>query len=91
MGPNGVNTVHRVQIFFLQKCQHHMPKQVFWCILSSWWAVLALLESQNALKMGQKFIFQDFKFWDEKWVKNGSKRCFSKNDPRPFGVPKQVK
>ena len=30
-------------------------------------------------------------FWDKKWVKNGSKMCFSKNDPRPFGVPKQVK
>ena len=28
---------------------------------------------------------------DKKWVKNGSKMCFSKNDPRPLGVPKQVK
>ena len=29
--------------------------------------------------------------WDKKWVKNGSKMSFPKNDPRPFGVPKQVK
>ena len=28
---------------------------------------------------------------NQKWVKNGSKMCFSKNDPRPFWVPKQVK
>ena len=30
-------------------------------------------------------------FWNKNWVKNGSKMCFSKNDPRPFGVHKQVK
>ena len=29
--------------------------------------------------------------WDKKWVKNGSKMCFSKNDPTPLGVHKQVK
>ena len=29
-------------------------------------------------------------FWDQKWVKNGSKTCFSTSDPRPFGMPKQV-
>ena len=28
---------------------------------------------------------------DKNRVKNGSKMCFSENDPRPFGVPKQVK
>ena len=27
-------------------------------------------------------------FWDQKWVKNGSKTCFSKNERGPFGVPK---
>ena len=27
--------------------------------------------------------------WDQKWVKNGSKMCFSKSDPRPFGMLKQ--
>ena len=29
-------------------------------------------------------------FWDQKWVKNGSKTRFSKTDPGPFGVLKQV-
>ena len=29
-------------------------------------------------------------FWDQKWVKNGSKTRFSKNHPRPFGVHKRV-
>ena len=27
---------------------------------------------------------------DQKWVKNGSKTHFSKSDPGPFGMPKQV-
>ena len=30
-------------------------------------------------------------FWDQNWVKNGSKMCFSKSDPGPFGVHNQVK
>ena len=29
-------------------------------------------------------------FWDQKWVKNGSKMRFSKSDPGPFGMLKQV-
>ena len=29
-------------------------------------------------------------FQDQKWVKNGSKMCFSKSDPRPFWMLKQV-
>ena len=29
-------------------------------------------------------------FWDQQWVKNGSKTCFSKNDPGPFMMLKQV-
>ena len=28
-------------------------------------------------------------FWDQKWVKNGSKRVFSKSDPGPFAMLKQ--
>ena len=28
--------------------------------------------------------------WDRKWVKNGSKTCFSKSDRRPFGMLKEV-
>ena len=30
-------------------------------------------------------------FWDQKWVKNGSKTHFFKPHPRPFGVHKRVK
>ena len=30
-------------------------------------------------------------FWDQRWVKNGSKTCFSKRDRGLFGVHKQVK
>ena len=33
---------------------------------------------------------ENWAFWDQKWVKNGSKMHFSKNDPRPFGMLKQV-
>ena len=29
-------------------------------------------------------------FWDQKWVQNGSKTRFSKNDPEPFMMLKQV-
>ena len=29
-------------------------------------------------------------FWDQKWVQNGSKTCFSKSDPGPFGILKSV-
>ena len=29
-------------------------------------------------------------FWEQKWVKNGSKTCFSKSDFGPFGMLKQV-
>ena len=29
-------------------------------------------------------------FWDQKWVKNGSKTHFSKSDPGPFGMLGQV-
>ena len=30
-------------------------------------------------------------FWDQKWVKNGSKTHFPKPHPTPFGVHKRVK
>ena len=30
-------------------------------------------------------------FWEQNWVKHGSKARFSKTDPGPFGVHKQVK
>ena len=33
---------------------------------------------------------ENLPFWDQKWVKNGLKMRFSKCDPRPFGMLKQV-
>ena len=35
--------------------------------------------------------FENGLFWDQKWVKNGSKTHFSKTHRRPFGVHKRVK
>ena len=60
-----------------------MPKQVF----------LARLELMVA-RFGPPKIpkcLENGLFCDQKWVTNGSKMCFSKNDPKPFRVPKQVK
>ena len=31
-----------------------------------------------------------YRLWDHKWVRNGSKTNFSKCDPGPFGMLKQV-
>ena len=69
------------ETFFSKVIVDHMECQnnCFWRVLSSWWPVLALQKSQNALKMG---CFG---------TKKELKMCFSKNDSRPFGVPKQVK
>ena len=84
-----VNKVRQVQKkdFFSKMILDHMECQnkCFQRVLSSWWPVLALLnlEKPKGLENGL--------FCDQKWVKNGSKMCFSKNDPTPFGVPKQVK
>ena len=60
-----------------------MPKQVF---LACFELVVAPFGPPKILKWLENGLF-----WDKKWVKNGSKMCFSKNDPRLFGVPKQVK
>ena len=37
-----------------------------------------------------KCFFENGPFWDQKWVKNGSKTRFSKNDPGPFGMLKKM-
>ena len=60
-----------------------MPKQVF---LDRFELVVARCgppKIPNCLENGL--------FWDKKWVKNGSKMGFPRIDPRPFGMPKQVK
>ena len=61
---------------------HEMPKQV---LLARFELVLARFGPPKTPKCLENGLF-----WDKKWVQNGSKGCFTKNDPRPFGVPKQV-
>ena len=34
--------------------------------------------------------FEKGPLWDQKWVQNGSKRCFSKSDPSPFCMLNQL-
>ena len=58
-------------------------KQVF---LDHFELVVAHFGPPKILKCLEKRLF-----WDQKWVKKGSKSRFSKNHPRPFGVHKRVK
>ena len=60
-----------------------MPKQVF---LARFELVVAHFGPPKIPKCLENGLFGD-----KKWVQNGSKMCFLKNDPTPFGVPKQVK
>ena len=60
-----------------------MPKQVF---LAHFELVVARFGPSKVTKCLENALF-----CSEKWVKNGSKMCFFKNVPRPFGVHKQVK
>ena len=59
-----------------------MPKQVF---LARFELMVARFGPPKTPKCHENGLF-----CNQKWVKNGSKIC-SKNDPRPFGVHKQVK
>ena len=60
-----------------------MPKQV---ALVRFELVVARCGTPNIPKCLENGLF-----WDNNWVKNGSKMGFPKNYPRPFGVPKQAK
>ena len=60
-----------------------MPKQVF---LVRFELVVAHFGPPKTPKCLENGVF-----WDKKWVKNRSKMCFSKDDPGPFGVHKQMK
>ena len=70
---------------FPKMIPHHLGCLNKWneSILSPLQAILAPSKVTKCLDNGL--------FWDKKWVQNGSKMGFSKNDPTPFGVPKQVK
>ena len=60
-----------------------MPKEVFLACFELMVARFGPSKIPKCLENGL--------FWDQKSIKNGSKMCFSKNDPGPFGVPEQVK
>ena len=62
---------------------HGMPKQVFL-------ARFELVVSRFGPTKIPKYL-ENGLFWVTKWVKKGSKMGLFKNDPTPFGVPKQVK
>ena len=59
-----------------------MPKQVF---LARFEPVVARFGPRKIPK-----CLQNGPFWVQKWLKNGSKKRFSKNDPGPFMMLKQV-
>ena len=83
MGPQGPPGGKKMTFFTNDPGPHGMPKQV----------LLARFELGVA-RCGPPKIpkcLENGLFCDQKWVQNGSKMGFSKNDPRPFGVPKQVK
>ena len=65
---------------------HGMPKQVFLLCFE-------LMVARFAPPTIPKCL-EDGLFWDQNWLKDGSKmgqKCvFPKTDPRPFGVHKQV-
>ena len=77
--PGGKKWLFSKMILDHMECQN----KCFWRVLSLWWPVLGLPKSPKCLENGL--------FRDKEWVKNGSKMCFSKKDPRPFRVHKQVK
>ena len=83
MGQQGAPGAKKMTFFKNDLAPHEMPKQLF---LARFELVLALFGPPKIPKCLENGLF-----CDQKWVKNGSKMCFSKNDPRPFGVPKQVK
>ena len=83
MGQQGPPGAKKMTVFKNDPGPHGMPKQMF---LARFELVVARCGPPKIPKCLENGLF-----WDKKWVKNGSKMGFSKNDPRPFGVPKQVK
>ena len=83
MGQQGPLGAKKMTFFKNDPGPHGMPKQVF---LARFELVVACCGPPKIPKCLENGLF-----WDRKSVKNGSKMCFPKNGPRPFGVPKQVK
>ena len=83
MGQQGPPGAKKMTFFKNDLAPHGMPKQVF---LARFELVAARFGPPKIPKCLENGLF-----CDQKWVKNGSKKRFSKNDPRPFAVLKQVK
>ena len=78
MGPKWVNNV----FFHIDPRPLGMLKQVF---LAHFDPVLTRVGQWKMPK-----CLENTPFWEQKWVKSGSKMCSSKNNPRPFGMLRQV-
>ena len=70
---------------------HRMTKEVFSAPFELVVARFGPPEIPNCLGNGLIWDRKCDRKCDRKWVKNGSNMCFSENDPKPFGVPKQMK
>ena len=78
-GSTGVPGAKKMIFFKVVPRQLGMLKQVF---LGHFEPVVARFGPWKIPK-----CLENGPFWDQKWVKNG---CFSKSDPRPYGMLKQV-
>ena len=83
MGQQGPPGAKKNTFFTDDLAPHGMPKQVF---LVRFELVVTRVGPPKIPKCLESGLL-----WDKKWVKKGSKVCFSKNDPKPSGVPNQVK
>ena len=83
MGQQGPPGAKRMTFLKNDLAPHAMPKKVF---LARFELVVACFGPPKIPKCLENGLF-----CDQKWVKKWIKTFFSKNDPRPFGVPKQVK
>ena len=84
MGQQGPPGAKKMTFFKNDPEPHGIPKQLFFVRFE-------LVVARFGPPKVPKCLENGLVFCNQKWGKNGSKMCFSKNDPRPFGVPKQVK
>ena len=83
MGQQGPPGAKKMTIFKNDRGPHGMPKQVF---LARFELVMARFGSPQIPKCLENGLF-----WDQKWVKNGSKMCFPKDTAGLLGMHKQAK
>ena len=81
-GSGGVPGAKKIVFFKVVPRPFGMLKQLF---LGCFEPVVARYEPRKIPK-----CLENGPFWDQKWVKNGSKTCFSKSELGSFGMLKQV-